>query len=216
VRCHPSRSILSLPRQPVRCHPSRSIPIPSRHRHRPCLKSDPPPRNSYIVHVAPLRPLDLNIVAVHNVHILYDSCRYTVQCAALVTQSCSNSHCTSFNAQQPTVAPPQGQGQSQGNLLDRPVSREGHLGISANGCSRSPSINHPACLSTSPIPPGQACGSSVGCSSRDSDVGVDVDMGRDSSVGADTGRDRARAQAQAGLQGRATRPTKALLGFSDP
>jgi hypothetical protein len=66
----------------------------------------------------------------------------------------------SFNVQQPTVEPPQDQGQFQGNLLERPVSREGHPGVSG----------------------------SVSTSSRVSDVGADVDAGRDSSAGTDIGR----------------------------
>jgi len=72
-----------------------------------------------------------------------------------------NSRRASFNAQQPAVVPPQSQGQPQGNLLERPVSREGHPGIGANGRSRSPSINHPASRSTSPAPPGPVRGGSV-------------------------------------------------------
>lgn len=76
-------------------------------------------------------------------------------------RSRSNSRRASFNAQHPVVAPSLGQEQSQGNLLERPVSRDGHPGIGANGRSRSPSINHPASRSTSPVPPGPARGGSV-------------------------------------------------------
>jgi len=77
-------------------------------------------------------------------------------------RSRSNSRRASFNDQQPAVAPPpQGQGHPQGNLLERPVSRDGHPGIGANGRSRSPSINHPASRSTSPVPPAPARGGSV-------------------------------------------------------
>jgi len=47
-------------------------------------------------------------------------------------RSHSNSRRASFNVQQPTVAPPQDQGQSQGNLLERPVSREGHPIVSGS------------------------------------------------------------------------------------
>jgi len=68
-----------------------------------------------------------------------------------------NSRRASFNAPQPGVTP----SQVLGNLLERPVSRDGHAGIGANGRSRSPSINHPASRSTSPIPPGPARGASI-------------------------------------------------------
>jgi len=47
-------------------------------------------------------------------------------------RSHSNSRCASFNVQQPTVVPPQDQGQSQGNLLEHPVSREGHPIVSGS------------------------------------------------------------------------------------
>jgi len=71
-------------------------------------------------------------------------------------RSRSNSRRASFNAPQPVAAQPQ---VSQGNHLERPVSREGgHVGIGANGRSRSPSIGHPASPGTSPVPSGPARG----------------------------------------------------------
>ncbi|KAI0253720.1 hypothetical protein BJV78DRAFT_1372182 [Lactifluus subvellereus] len=60
-----------------------------------------------------------------------------------------NSRRTSFNAPQPQPHHPK-----------RPVSREGHAGIGANGRSRSPSLNHTS-PSLSPAPPGPARGGSV-------------------------------------------------------
>jgi hypothetical protein len=68
-------------------------------------------------------------------------------------RSRSNSRRASFNAPQPTAAPLQA---SQGNHLERPLSREGHVGIGANGRSRSPSISNPASPGTSPVPTGLA------------------------------------------------------------
>ncbi|KAI9441792.1 hypothetical protein H4582DRAFT_1875208 [Lactarius indigo] len=65
-------------------------------------------------------------------------------------RSRSNSRRASFNAPQLAPAPSQG----HGSHLDRPVSRDGHAGIGANGRSRSPSLSHPASRSVSPAPPG--------------------------------------------------------------
>ena len=71
-------------------------------------------------------------------------------------RSRSNSRRGSFNAPQPVAAQPSQA--SQGNHLERPLSREGgHAGIGANGRSRSPSIGHPA-SPTSPVPSGPARG----------------------------------------------------------
>jgi hypothetical protein len=67
-----------------------------------------------------------------------------------------NSRRGSFNAPQRAATPPQGQGHSQGDLLERPV---GHVGIGANGRSRSPSLSHPASPN---IPSGPQRGGSVG------------------------------------------------------
>ena len=72
-----------------------------------------------------------------------------------------NSRRGSFNAPQPAATPSQLQAHVQGDLLERPVSREGHAGIGANGRSRSPSLNHPTSPSLSPVPPGRARGGSV-------------------------------------------------------
>lgn len=72
-----------------------------------------------------------------------------------------NSRRTSFNAPQPAAPPPQGLAQA-GYHLERPVSGDGHVGVGANGRSRSPSLNHPASPSTSPAPPGPARGGSIG------------------------------------------------------
>ncbi|KAI0291291.1 hypothetical protein BC826DRAFT_1023384 [Russula brevipes] len=76
-------------------------------------------------------------------------------------RSQSNSRRASFNAPQPQPQPQPAPAQSQGNHLERPLSREGHTGIGANGRSRSPSLNHPASRSTSPVPPGPVRGGSV-------------------------------------------------------
>jgi hypothetical protein len=71
-------------------------------------------------------------------------------------RSRSNSRRASFNAPQPVAAQSQA---SQGNHLERPLSREGgHVGIGANGRSRSPSIGHPTSPGTSPVPSGPARG----------------------------------------------------------
>jgi hypothetical protein len=70
-----------------------------------------------------------------------------------------NSRRGSFNAPQRTATPPQSQGHNQGDLLERPVSREGHAGIGANGRSRSPSLSHPASPN---VPSGPQRGGSVG------------------------------------------------------
>jgi SH3 domain len=67
-----------------------------------------------------------------------------------------NSRRGSFNAPQRTATPPQTQGHSQGDLLERPI---GHAGIGANGRSRSPSLSHPASPN---IPSGPQRGGSVG------------------------------------------------------
>ena len=76
-------------------------------------------------------------------------------------RSRSNSRRASFNNAPPqlTAAPSHG----HGSHLDRPVSREGHAGIGANGRSRSPSLNRhgPASRSVSPAPPGPPRGGSV-------------------------------------------------------
>ncbi|KAI0061922.1 hypothetical protein BV25DRAFT_1856814 [Artomyces pyxidatus] len=48
------------------------------------------------------------------------------------------------NSRNDSYHQPSGQGSAnQGNNLGRPVSREGHAGIGANGRSRSPSLRHP-------------------------------------------------------------------------
>jgi hypothetical protein len=70
-------------------------------------------------------------------------------------RSRSNSRRGSFNAPQPVAAQQPQAG--QGNHLERPLSREGHAGVGANGRSRSPSIGHPA-SPTSPAPCGPARG----------------------------------------------------------
>ena len=71
-------------------------------------------------------------------------------------RSRSNSRRGSFNAPQP-VATQQSQA-SQGNHLERPLSREGgHAGVGANGRSRSPSVGPPA-SPISPVPSGPARG----------------------------------------------------------
>ena len=67
-----------------------------------------------------------------------------------------NSRRASFNAPQPVAAQSQA---SQGNHLERPLSREGgQAGVGANGRSRSPSVGHPASPGISPISPGPARG----------------------------------------------------------
>jgi hypothetical protein len=82
-------------------------------------------------------------------------------------RSRSNSRRASFNANAP---PPQqlaaapshgGGGVGHGSHLERPVSREGHAGIGANGRSRSPSLSHPPSRNVSPAPPGPPRGGSV-------------------------------------------------------
>ena len=73
-------------------------------------------------------------------------------------RSRSNSRRASFNAPQLAAAPSHG---PHGNHLERPVSREGHTGIGANGRSRSPSLSHPPSRSVSPAPPGPPRSGSV-------------------------------------------------------
>ena len=67
-------------------------------------------------------------------------------------RSRSNSRRASFNNNAPQPQTQQQQTQ-HGSHLERPVSREGHAGIGANGRSRSPSLSHPPSRSVSPAPP---------------------------------------------------------------
>ena len=71
-------------------------------------------------------------------------------------RSRSNSRRASFNNNNNAPQPQQQQQQqlaTSGHHLERPVSREGHAGIGANGRSRSPSLSHPPSRSVSPAPP---------------------------------------------------------------
>ena len=131
-------------------------------------------------------------------------------------RSRSNSRRGSFNAPQPVAA--QQSQPSQGNHLERPVSRDGgHAGIGANGRSRSPSIGHPA-SPTSPVPPGparggnhldQGAGQGQQRATTPNSVGIALDPHGNVAMDAMADVYRQQQQAQA-RQGQAPPPMQAL------